>query len=75
MRRFESVVVPLFEADEGRESAAAHAHLLGQLLGLDFADSPHVRGIVDDGRQIRRPRPAGGDAARASPSRASAKRR
>ena len=52
-RRLESGVVPLFEADEGRETAAAHAHLLGQLLGLDFADSPHVRGIVDDGRQIR----------------------
>ncbi len=52
-QRFESAVVPLFEADDSRENAEADAHLLGQLLGLDFADSPHVRGIVDDGRQIR----------------------
>ena len=36
-------------ADDGE----AQAHLLGQLIGLDFSASPHVRGILDDARQIR----------------------
>jgi predicted ATPase/class 3 adenylate cyclase len=31
----------------------AQVHLLGQLIGLDFSASPHVRGILDDARQIR----------------------
>ncbi len=35
------------------EVAEAHAHLLGHLIGLDCADSPHLRGILDDARQIR----------------------
>ncbi len=37
------------DPDQGQ----AQAHLLGHLLGLDFADSPHVRGIADDSRQLR----------------------
>ncbi|MCV2367124.1 ATP-binding protein [Roseateles oligotrophus] len=37
----------------GALSGEVHAHLLGQLIGLDFSDSPHVRGILDDARQIR----------------------
>jgi predicted ATPase/class 3 adenylate cyclase len=41
-------VAPLF-ADGGE----AQAHLLGQLIGLDFSASPHLRGILDDARQIR----------------------
>ena len=51
--RFVAGLLPLFEGSE-RDAAEAEIHLLGQLLGLDFAASPHVRGIVDDGRQIRR---------------------
>ncbi len=38
----------------GAELAQAHAHLLGHLIGLDFGDSPHIRDIRDEGRQIRR---------------------
>ncbi|MCI0648345.1 MAG: tetratricopeptide repeat protein [Chloroflexi bacterium] len=37
---------------EGEESRM-RAHLAGQLLGFDFGDSPYVRGILDDGPQIR----------------------
>lgn len=45
--------VPLFETHDSRDMAQAHAHLLGQLIGLDFTESPHVTGIRDDARQIR----------------------
>ena len=47
-RKFSDALVPLFD-DDGE----AHAHLLGYLIGLDFSASPHVRGILDDARQIR----------------------
>jgi class 3 adenylate cyclase/predicted ATPase len=47
--RFTAAVVPLFQADEGEPNA----HLLGQLLGLNFADSPHVRGHLGSGGQMR----------------------
>jgi class 3 adenylate cyclase len=52
-RKLEQGIAPLFVADDGDEMALAHAHLVGHLIGLDFADSPHVRGIRDDPRQIR----------------------
>lgn len=52
-QKIEAGIAPLFEADDGPELAQAHAHLLGHLIGLDFSDSPHVKGIVDDPRQIR----------------------
>jgi len=29
-----------------------HAHLLGQLIGLDFAASPHVRGLLDQPQRL-----------------------
>ena len=47
------------DRDEGDADAAdpevaeAHAHLLGHLIGLDFTANPHLRGILDDARQIR----------------------
>jgi len=41
-------VVPLFDQD-----GTAQAHLLGQLIGLDFSHSPYVQGIADDARQLR----------------------
>ncbi len=44
-------LMPLF-ADEPA-FAEGHAHLLGHLIGLAWNDSPHVRGILDDPRQIR----------------------
>jgi predicted ATPase len=51
--KIEHGVAPLFEADDGSDMAQSHAHLLGHLIGLDFADSAHVRSIQDDGKQIR----------------------
>lgn len=46
-------VEPLLAADDGPELATAQAHVLGQLLGLDFSASPHVRGILRDGLQLK----------------------
>ena len=55
--RFTEAVLACFDRDEGHaESVAevvADAHVLGHLLGLNFADSPHVRGIAQQGGQIR----------------------
>jgi class 3 adenylate cyclase len=50
---FEQRLVALLEAEDGFDAARAHAHLLGQLIGFDFSASPHLRGIIDDPRQIR----------------------
>ncbi|MEO7335521.1 MAG: hypothetical protein ABIV63_02980, partial [Caldimonas sp.] len=49
----ERSIVPLFLADGGADAAEAHAHLLGHLIGIDWRDSRHVRGIADEPRQIR----------------------
>ena len=49
--KIEAGLMPLF-ADEP-EFAQGHAHLLGHLIGLDWKDSPHLRGILDDPKQIR----------------------
>ena len=51
--KLEHGIVPLFVHDDGADVAEGHAHLLGHLLGIDYRDSRHVRGIVDDPRQIR----------------------
>lgn len=51
--KIEQGVAPLFVADDGRDAAQAHAHLLGHLIGIDFSDSPHISGIQQDGPQIR----------------------
>ncbi|MEO8123586.1 MAG: adenylate/guanylate cyclase domain-containing protein, partial [Burkholderiales bacterium] len=51
--KIEAGIVPLFTADDGEEMALAHAHVLGHLIGLDFADSRHLKAILGDGRQIR----------------------
>jgi class 3 adenylate cyclase/tetratricopeptide (TPR) repeat protein len=52
-RKLEVAVASLFLADVSDADARAEAHLLGQLIGLDFANSPHVAAIKDDRRQIR----------------------
>jgi len=52
-RKFEDALVPLFAGDQGQHEAEAHAHLLGQLIGLDYGHSPHIKHIRDDARQIR----------------------
>lgn len=36
-----------------RENAALYAHFIGHLIGFDYSDSPHLKGILGDARQIR----------------------
>ncbi|MCE9657522.1 MAG: AAA family ATPase [Burkholderiales bacterium] len=52
-RKFEQGLMPLLLGDEGEAEAEAHIHLLGQLIGLDYGESRHVRGIRDEAREIR----------------------
>ncbi|WP_418316999.1 ATP-binding protein [Piscinibacter sakaiensis] len=52
-QKFEQAIVPLFVGDDGIDVAEGHAHLLGHLIGIDWRDSVHLRGILDDPRQIR----------------------
>jgi class 3 adenylate cyclase/tetratricopeptide (TPR) repeat protein len=35
------------------EQSRMKAHFVGQLLGFDFGDSPHLQGALDDAQQIR----------------------
>lgn len=46
-------LIPIFSGTGDEAAAEAHVHLLGHLIGLDFHDSPHLRGIIEDGKQIR----------------------
>jgi class 3 adenylate cyclase/tetratricopeptide (TPR) repeat protein len=52
-RKIEQGIAPLFQRDDGEDMALAHAHLLGHLVGLDYTDSRHIKGIIGDGKQIR----------------------
>ena len=52
-QKIEQGIEPLFLAEDGEDLAQAHAHLLGQLIGVDFSDSRHIDGIRGDGKQIR----------------------
>jgi predicted ATPase/class 3 adenylate cyclase len=52
-KKMEDGIVPLFVHDDGPDLAEAHAHLLGHLIGIDWKDSRHIRGILDDPKQIR----------------------
>lgn len=52
-RKMEDGIVPLFAHDDGPDLAEAHAHLLGHLIGIDWADSRHIKGILGDPKQIR----------------------
>lgn len=47
-RKLEQGVVALLGTD-GEEKA----HFIGQLIGFDFSESPYLRGIITDARQIR----------------------
>jgi predicted ATPase/class 3 adenylate cyclase len=51
--KIEREIIPLFETDDGIDMAQAHAHLLGHLIGLNFGESRHIKGIQGDGKQIR----------------------
>jgi predicted ATPase len=35
------------------EEGVEHAHFIGHLIGLDFAGSPYLRGLLSDARQVR----------------------
>ncbi|MDH4392070.1 MAG: adenylate/guanylate cyclase domain-containing protein [Aquabacterium sp.] len=52
-QKMEKGLVPLFIDTDGPELAESQAHLLGHLIGIDWKDSPHIQGIVDDPKQIR----------------------
>ena len=52
-QKMEEGIVPLFGEDEGPDVAEGHAHLLGHLIGIEWRDSRHVRGILTDPQQIR----------------------
>jgi len=52
-RKIEEGIARLFDDGSGKDAALVHAHLLGQLVGIEFDDSPHVAGIRGDGKQIR----------------------
>ena len=51
--RFDAAMAPLLRTGDDGDLAQAQAHALGHLIGFDHSASPHVRGIIDDGRQIR----------------------
>ena len=51
--KLERGLMPLFELEDGADGAEAHVHLLGFLIGLDYAESRHIKGIREDQRQIR----------------------
>jgi class 3 adenylate cyclase/tetratricopeptide (TPR) repeat protein len=52
-QKMEDGVVPLFLHDDGPDLAEAHAHLLGHLIGIEWKASRHIKGILDDPKQIR----------------------
>ena len=52
-RKIEQGVSPLFLDEEGGDSAEGHAHVLGHLIGVDWHESRHVKGIAADPKQLR----------------------
>jgi class 3 adenylate cyclase/tetratricopeptide (TPR) repeat protein len=52
-RKLEEGIVPLFVHDDGADLAEGHAHLLGHLIGIEWKESRHIKGILDDPGQIR----------------------
>ena len=52
-KKIEDGIVPLFLHDDGSDLAEGHAHLLGHLIGIEWRDSRHIKGILNDPKQIR----------------------
>jgi class 3 adenylate cyclase/predicted ATPase len=52
-KKMEDGIVPLFLHDDGPDLAEGHAHLLGHLIGIEWKGSRHLKGILDDPKQIR----------------------
>ncbi len=51
--KMEQGVVPLFDTDEDADVAEGNAHVLGHLIGIEWSESRHLKGILDDPKQIR----------------------
>ena len=51
--RLEQAIVPWFVLDDGADLAQSHAHVLGHLIGIDFADSRHLQDLLSAPQQIR----------------------
>ncbi len=52
-KKMEDGIAPLFLQDDGPTMAEGHAHLLGYLIGIEWGESRHIKGIRDDPKQIR----------------------
>lgn len=52
-KKLEDGIVPLFIDSDGPDLAEGHAHLLGHLIGIDLSKSRHIKGILEDPKQIR----------------------
>ena len=52
-QKMEDGIKPLFLHDDGPDLAEGHAHLLGHLIGIEWKSSRHIKGILDDPKQIR----------------------
>lgn len=48
-----AAVRELLAAQLGEEEATRSAHFIGQLIGLEFEDSPYLKPILGDARQVR----------------------
>jgi class 3 adenylate cyclase/tetratricopeptide (TPR) repeat protein len=49
--KLEQGIVELLGVENG--AGTERAHFIGQLIGFDFSESPYLRGIIGDARQIR----------------------
>ena len=49
----DKLVAGLQQALGHDEHGEMQAHFIGHLLGFDFADSAHLRGVLDDAQQVR----------------------
>lgn len=52
-KKFEQGLAPFLTDPADPTAHLMRAHFIGQLLGFNFADSPHLAGLRDDTRQIR----------------------
>lgn len=52
-RKIEQGFAPFFADPAAPTAHLMRAHFIGQMLGFNFADSPHLAGVRDDTRQIR----------------------
>lgn len=51
--QFDAALMPWCESDDGAGLARSHVHVLGHLIGVDFADSRHVQDLLGTPQQIR----------------------